>query len=213
DDAPRVLLQKIEQVVRLIRSKGVGVYFITQSPLDIPQDVLAQLGNRVQHALRAFTEKDRKSLKAVAENFRSNHSFDVAKALSELAVGEGLVSFLDEKGTPSEVTRAFIYPPRSRIGTIETSERDGIIKSSRIVGQYEKSIDRESAFELLKKRISRKQKEEGDEQESPKEPNSKSARKRQGPLEALIVSLARAIGSQLGRRISRGILGTILGKR
>lgn len=210
EDAPKVFLDKIEQVVRLIRSKGVGVFFITQSPLDIPDNILGQLGNRVQHALRAFTEKDRKALKAVADNFRSDGSFDILRALGELAVGEALVSFLDEKGTPQPVTRALICPPRSRIGTLETAERAEIMKSSLVAGQYENSIDRESAFELLKKRVEQKQ-ETLNETQGEEPIGRKSTRDRQGPLEAFIVSAARAVGSQVGRQIIRGILGSVLG--
>ena len=157
NDAPKPLLDKIEQVVRLIRSKGVGVYFVTQNPLDIPDTVLGQLGNRVQHALRAFTPRDQKAVKAAAETMRANPKLDTEKAITELAVGEALVSLLDEKGRPSVVERAFILPPASRIGPISDAERAAIIKSSVIFGHYEQVIDRESAYEKLKGRTAAKQ--------------------------------------------------------
>ena len=148
-DTPKSLVDKIEQVVRLIRSKGVGVYFVTQNPTDIPDSVLAQLGNRVQHALRAFTPKEQKNVKAAAETFRANPDFKTEEAIMELGTGEALVSFLDEKGTPSIVERAKILFPLSQIGTITDQQRDQIIKSSRIFGKYDTMIDRESAFEVL----------------------------------------------------------------
>ncbi|MGC4090126.1 MAG: DUF853 family protein [Polyangiaceae bacterium] len=151
-EAPKALLEKIEQVVRLIRSKGVGVYFVTQSPLDIPETVLGQLGNRVQHALRAFTPRDQKAVKAVAETLRPNPNLDVKTAISELAVGEALISFLDDQGTPSITERAFIVPPQSRIGPITATERTTLTQASVVAGVYEQAIDRESAFEILKKR-------------------------------------------------------------
>src|SRR6185436_19905501 len=149
DDAPKALLDKIEQVVRLIRSKGVGVYFITQSPLDIPESVLGQLSNRVQHALRAFTPKDQKAVKTAAETFRPNKKFSAADAILELGVGEALVSFLDAKGVPTPVERCFVAPPRGRIGPATDAERAAVIKASPLVGKYEQEIDRESAYEVL----------------------------------------------------------------
>ena len=149
EDTSKALVSKIEQVVRLIRSKGVGVYFVTQNPTDIPDSILGQLGNRVQHALRAFTPKDQKAVRSAAETFRANPSFRTEDAIMELATGEALVSFLDEKGSPSMVERARILFPLSRIGAISESRRDTIIKQSRIYGKYDKSIDRESAFEVL----------------------------------------------------------------
>ncbi|HOJ14856.1 MAG TPA: DUF853 family protein, partial [Deltaproteobacteria bacterium] len=152
DDAPKALVEKIEQVVRLIRSKGVGVYFITQNPLDLPETVLGQLGNRVQHALRAFTPKDQKNVKAAAETFRAGPGMDVTKAITELGVGEALVSVLDEKGAPTEVQRAFICPPQSRLTPLSPEERQDVIRKSPCWGIYEKAVDRESAFEMLKAR-------------------------------------------------------------
>jgi DNA helicase HerA-like ATPase len=151
-DAPQALLEKVEQVVRLIRSKGVGVYFVTQNPLDIPDKVLAQLGNRVQHALRAFTPRDQKAVKSVAETMRANPKLDIEKAIMELGVGEALVSLLDAQGTPAITERAFVLPPASQIGPITPDDRKKLIESSVVAGVYEKVIDRESAFEMLKKR-------------------------------------------------------------
>ena len=148
-DAPKSLLDKIEQVVRLIRSKGVGVYFVTQNPLDVPETVLGQLGNRVQHALRAFTPRDQKAVKAAAETMRANPKLDTATAITELAVGEALVSLLDEKGRPGVVERAYILPPASRIGPITAAERTAVIAASPVAGVYEKAVDRESAYERL----------------------------------------------------------------
>ncbi len=152
DEAPAALLDKIEQVVRLIRSKGVGVFFVTQNPLDIPDITLSQLGNRVEHALRAFTPRDQKAVKAAATTFRANPKMDTEKAITELAVGEALVSFLDEKGQPSVVERAMVLPPKSRIGGITPDERREAIRGSVLYGTYEKAVDRESAYEMLKKR-------------------------------------------------------------
>lgn len=151
-DLPKIIEDKVVQVVRLIRSKGVGVYFVTQNPLDVPQTVLGQLGNRVQHALRAFTPQDQKAVKAAAETFRSNRKLDVSKAITELAVGEALVSFLDEQGTPGVVERALICPPHSQIGPITPEQRQELIKSSVVAGVYENAVDRESAFEVLRAR-------------------------------------------------------------
>ncbi|HWH82246.1 MAG TPA: helicase HerA-like domain-containing protein, partial [Burkholderiaceae bacterium] len=151
-DAPKALLDKIEQVVRLIRSKGIGVYFVTQNPLDVPETVLAQLGNRVQHALRAFTPRDQKAVKAAASTMRANPGLDIETAITELAVGEALVSLLDEKGRPSVTQRVFVIPPGSRIGPINADERKALIAGSLVAGVYEKAVDRESAYEKLKSR-------------------------------------------------------------
>jgi DNA helicase HerA-like ATPase len=154
EDAPKELLDKIEHVVRLIRSKGVGVYFVTQNPLDLPDSVLGQLGNRIQHALRAFTPRDQRAVKAAAETFRPNPGVDVGKAITELAVGEGLISVLDEKGTPVPVERAFVYPPQSKIGPITPEEQKKVIQSSVLFGHYENMVDRESAYERLHQKTS-----------------------------------------------------------
>jgi len=156
DDAPNVLLDKIEQVVRLVRSKGVGVYFVTQNPLDVPDKVLGQLGNRVQHALRAFTPRDQKAVSAAAQTFRQNPKLDIERTIQELGVGEALISFLDEKGIPGVVERAFVAPPESRVGAITTEERQKVIESSVLFGHYEKAIDRESAYERLTSRADTK---------------------------------------------------------
>jgi DNA helicase HerA-like ATPase len=161
DEAPKALLDKIEQVVRLIRSKGVGVYFVTQNPLDVPDSVLAQLGNRVQHALRAYTPRDQKAVKAAAETFRQNPKLDTEKVITELSVGEALVSFLEDKGAPSIVERAMIRPPAGRIGPLTGPERKSIIDNSPVRGQYDKVVDRESAYEMLQKQTADKLKEAG----------------------------------------------------
>ena len=152
NDAPTALLEKVEQVVRLIRSKGVGVFFVTQNPLDIPDRVLGQLGNRVQHALRAFTPRDQKAVKSVAETMRANPKIDATKAILELAVGEALVSFLDAKGTPGITERAWVLPPGSQLGPITPEQRAQLIKNSIVAGTYDKTVDRESAHEMLKAR-------------------------------------------------------------
>jgi hypothetical protein len=152
-DAPTALIERIELVVRLVRSKGVGVYFVTQNPLDVPDTVLAQLGNRVQHALRAFTPRDQKAVKSAAETMRANPKIaDMATAITELAVGEALVSFLDEKGRPSVTERVYVHPPGSQIGPITPEQRKALIAGSLVAGTYEKSVDRESAYEKLKGR-------------------------------------------------------------
>lgn len=204
EDAPPVLLQKIEQVIRLVRSKGVGVYFVTQQPTDLPDDVLAQLGNRVQHAIRAFTAKDRKSIAKVAETFATNPKVDVEEVITKLAIGEALVSVLDGSGTPTPVERALIYPPHSRLGPITQFERLEIIKDSPVKGKYDAIQDRESAYEKLKQRALQKD----DESEDKAQPKG---RQRESAVEALIKSVARSVGSQLGRQIMRGILGSVLG--
>jgi uncharacterized protein len=234
-DAPKALLEKIEQVVRLIRSKGVGVYFVTQSPLDIPESVLGQLGNRVQHALRAFTPRDQKAVKSVAETMRPNPKLDLRAAISELAVGEALVSFLDERGTPTVTERAFIAPPGSRIGPLTPEERGALIQSSIVAGVYEQAVDRESAFEKLRQRA----------QGGPAAPSGNQAPApvpvpgqptaapessawgglnellfgRTGPrgghhpgvVDAMAKSAARSVGSAVAREITRGIFGSLLG--
>jgi len=206
DDAPDALLEKIEQVIRLIRSKGVGVYFATQNPLDVPDVVLGQLGNRVQHALRAFTPRDQKAVKAAAQTFRQNKDFDVEAAITELGVGEALVSFLNEKGQPTVVDRALIYPPQSQLPPLAAGERDQVVKQSTLYGHYEKAVDRESAYEMLKARAPRAVTEQalasggGVWQSQAGE-----------MLEAFGKSAVRAIGSQIGREIIRGVLGSIFG--
>jgi DNA helicase HerA-like ATPase len=216
-------------VVRLIRSKGVGVYFVTQNPLDIPEKVLGQLGNRVQHALRAFTPRDQKAVKSVAQTMRPNPKLDIERAILELGVGEALVSLLDAKGTPGITERAYVLPPASQIGPIEPAERRSLISRSLVAGVYEKTVDRESAFELLKARA--------DEAPAPAS-GTKGAPgaaapaggglfgglgdilfgstgprggRREGMVEAAAKSAARSVGSSLAREISRGVLGSLLG--
>jgi DNA helicase HerA-like ATPase len=228
EDISPVLQDKIEQVVRLVRSKGVGVYFVTQNPIDIPDKVLGQLGNRVQHALRAFTPRDQKAVKSAAETFRSNPAFKVETAISELAVGEALISFLDDHGAPAKVERALVRPPNSRIGPISPEERKKIIQSSVVYGHYEKAVDRESAYELLQQRS----RAAGAGTSQPAAPQSAPASEKQpripigteaetslppkkGPqretvVEAVFKSAARAAGSSAGRQIMRGLMGGLL---
>jgi len=205
-DAPKPLLDKIEQVIRLVRSKGVGVYFVTQNPLDIPDIVLGQLGNRVQHALRAFTPRDQKSVKAAAETFRGNPKLDIEKVITELGVGEALISTLDEKGSPGVVERAFVCPPHGQIGPISPDQRKQIIDGSLVAGHYEKMVDRESAYEKLKGRADAAVGvSTGSAAPAPR------GRQPESILEATAKSVFRAAGSQLGRQIVRGVLGSIFG--
>ncbi|MDH3195588.1 MAG: DUF853 domain-containing protein, partial [Hyphomicrobiales bacterium] len=160
DEAPKVLLDKVDQVVKLIRSKGIGVFFVTQNPLDVPESVLAQMGNRLQHALRAYTPRERKAVKTAADTFRPNPDFDAFEVITRLGVGEALVSTLDNKGVPSVVERTLIRPPSSRLGPITEAERRQAISQSPVFGLYDKSVDRESAFEILKKKAAEKAKAE-----------------------------------------------------
>jgi len=220
NDAPDALMQKIEQVVRLIRSKGVGVYFVSQNPLDIPDVVLGQLGNRVQHALRAFTPRDQKAVKSAAETFRPNPRVDVEAAITELGVGEALVSFLDEKGTPTPVERALIRPPCSRIGPATDAECAASIQQSVLYGHYEKQVDRESAYEILKGRTAQSAEQAPAEAERGFDwggllggTTGPRGGHRDGIVESVAKSAARTIGSELGRQIIRGVLGSILGGR
>ena len=223
--APKALLQKITQVVRLIRSKGVGVFFITQYPNDVPDEVIGQLGNRIQHALRAFTPKDKKAVKVAAETFRPNPSFETFEAITQLGVGEALVSTLDEKGIPSMVERTLMAPPSSRIGPVDAQERTRLQERSPLKSVYEQTLDRESAYELLTKREQeleekRTRELQAEEERKRREKEEKAAgkrqrgggRQRQGIVEAMAKSVARSVGSSLGRRIVRGILGSIIGR-
>jgi len=225
-DAPDALVDKIEQVVRLIRSKGVGVYFVTQNPADVPDKILSQLGNRVQHALRAFSARDQKAVKAAAETMRDNAALDEAAVITELGVGEALVSFLDEKGRPGVVERAFIVPPQGQLGPITDAQRRQLMQSSLVAGVYDKPVDRESAYESLKARA-----EQAATAAAAAKPAAKAAEpaasggglgdilggvmggsgRREGALEAFTKSAARAIGSQAGRSIIRGVLGSLFG--
>ncbi len=202
EDAPKALTEKVEQVVKLIRSKGVGIYFVTQNPLDIPDGVLSQLGNRVQHALRAFTPRDQKAVRAAAQTFRSNPNLNTEKTITEMGVGEALVSTLEEKGTPGIVQRTLISPPASRIGPASDAEKSTLLKNSPLAGRYDEAVDRQSAHEKLQARSDEAAKEA---EKSPK----KKGRQRQSVGETMAKSVARAIGSQLGRQIVRGIMGSI----
>ncbi|RCX26537.1 helicase HerA-like C-terminal domain-containing protein [Thioalbus denitrificans] len=219
DDAPEVLLDKIEQVVRLIRSKGVGVYFVTQNPLDVPDAVLGQLGNRVQHALRAYTPRDQKAVKAAAQTFRSNPALDTERVITELGVGEALVSTLDEKGRPGIVERVLVAPPHSRIGPIDPAQRRALMNDSLVRGVYDTPVDRESAYEILKARaeetaVAAGRRQAGAEPGRAREKAAQAparGRSRQSVTEAFIKSAARSIGSSLGRQLLRGVLGSLLG--
>jgi len=211
NDAPDVLIEKIEQVVRLIRSKGVGIYFITQHPNDIPENIAAQLGNRVAHALRAFTPKDQQAVRAAAETMRNNESLDEKTALMELGVGEALISFLDEKGTPTITQRSLIIPPLSHIGPISNELRRELMSHSIVGTAYDQTIDSDSAYERLNKRLTEQtiQKEQKIEEETREKEEKSVSRGRETAVEALAKSAARAIGSQLGREIIRGVLGSL----
>jgi DNA helicase HerA-like ATPase len=228
-DAPRVVVEKIEQVVRLIRSKGVGIYFITQNPIDIPDTILGQLGNKIQHALRAFTPRDQKAVKTAAETFRPNPALDVEKVISELGVGEALVSFLDDKGIPSMVEKAKILPPQAQIGPITPEERSALMRRSLVAGVYEREMDRESAFEILQARLNnqaqllQQQKEQEALAKAQAERAKAEARMEKenakssgadvfGSLtKAVGRSVTSQIGGQIGRALVRGLLGGLLG--
>jgi DNA helicase HerA-like ATPase len=227
NEAPKALVERIELVVRLVRSKGVGVYFVTQNPLDIPDSVLAQLGNRVQHALRAFTPRDQKAVKATASTMRQKPGLDIETAITELAVGEALVSFLDAKGRPSVTERVYVVPPGSQIGPITPAERQAVIANSLVAGTYEKTVDRESAYEKLKGRA----------ESAPDAPAAGKAAeesasgtggmlndllfgstgprggKRDGLVQTMAKSAVRTMGTTVGREILRGVLGGIFGAK
>jgi len=209
NDAPKALVDKVEQVVRLIRSKGVGVYFITQNPADVPDTVLGQLGNRVQHGLRAYTPADQRGLKAAADSFRANPAFDTAQAIQALGVGEALVSVLDAKGAPTMVEKTAVRPPNSRIGPVTADERRQLMAASPVRGIYDQVQDRESAFELLKARAEQK----AAVAVAPVQPHAPAARPSQGEqmIDAFAKSMIRTIGTQVGRQIIRGVLGGLLG--
>ncbi|MGX5661264.1 DUF853 domain-containing protein [Diaphorobacter sp. C33] len=229
NEAPKVLVERIELVVRLVRSKGVGVYFVTQNPLDIPDSVLAQLGNRVQHALRAFTPRDQKAVKATATTMRPKAGLDIEAAITELAVGEALVSFLDAKGRPSETERVYVLPPGSQIGPITDVQRRALIGGSLVAGTYEQAVDRESAYEKLRGRA------EQAASNAPSAPGNGTAQgdsglmgglndvlfgstgprggKRDGLVQTMAKSAVRTMGTSLGKEILRGVLGGIFGGR
>lgn len=224
NDAPKALIERIELVVRLIRSKGVGVYFVTQVPTDIPDSVLAQLGNRVQHALRAFTPRDQKAVKATAQTMRPNPDLDIEAAITELAVGEALVSFLDEKGRPTVTQRAFVAPPGSQIGPITEAQRQELLQKSLVAGMYETAVDRASAFEILRDRTHTATSPQG------QSPDSGAASglaqtlneflfgstgprggKRDGLVQSVVKSQARSMLNRAAGQLLRGALGTLLG--
>jgi len=234
NDAPKALLDKIEQVVRLIRSKGVGVYFVTQNPVDIPDTVLGQLGNRVQHALRAFTPRDQKAVKVAATTMRANPKLDLETAIGELGVGEALVSFLDAKGTPCVTERAWVLPPGSRIGPATDEERRQLIANSLVAGTYETAVDRESAFEKLRGSVPTVANGKGKGKQPEAKPEAEqdsgwlgtagdifgtltkgTGKSGRGDsiLESMAKSAARTVGSQVGRELIRGVLGSLLGKK
>lgn len=232
--APAALVEKIEQVVRLIRSKGVGVYFVTQNPADVPDKILSQLGNRVQHALRAFSVRDQKGVKAAAETMRDNPALDEAAVITELGVGEALVSCLDEKGRPGVVERAFIVPPQGQIGPISDVQRRQLMETSLVAGAYDKTVDRESAYEILKLRAKQSAETAASQAQADKRAETAATPpgssggfggvledilgggggrggRRESAVEALTKSAARAIGSQIGRTIIRGVMGSLFG--
>ncbi len=225
-DAPQVLLDKIEQVIRLIRSKGVGVYFVSQNPSDIPDNVLGQLGNRVQHALRAFTPKDQKAVKAAAQTMRANPAFDTEAAIQALGTGEALISFLDAKGSPSVVERAMVIAPNSRMGPVSDDERNGLINHSPVYGKYEDRVDRESAFEMLQKGVQASTAQ----QEAPAAKGQSvavddgilgglkdilfgSTGPRGGKRDGVVQTMAKSAARQVTNQIVRGVLGSLLGGR
>lgn len=214
NDTSKALLDKIEQVIRLIRSKGVGIYFITQSPTDIPENILGQLGNRVQHALRAFTPKDQKAVKTAADTFRANPAFKTDEAIMNLETGEALVSFLDEKGAPSVVERAKILFPLSQIGAITEGQRQDIIKQSRIYGKYDQMIDRESAYEQLMKEASQDVPEETEEPDTPRkaEKAEKEEKKKPGIMSKVFKAILTAITSTLAAILGTWVSDKVSGK-
>ena len=231
NEAPKVLVERIELVVRLVRSKGVGVYFVTQNPLDIPDSVLAQLGNRVQHALRAFTPRDQKAVKATAQTMRQKPGLDIEAAITELAVGEALVSLLDAKGRPSVTERVYVLPPGSQIGPITPEQRQSLLQNSLVAGVYEKTVDRESAYEKLQSRVATStataqnapnagaagQNNSGGIMGGLKDVLFGTTGPRGGVHEGLAQSMARSavrtMGSTVGREIIRGVLGSLFGRR
>ena len=215
-DTPKALQERLEQVVRLIRSKGVGVYFVTQSPGDLPDTVLAQLGLRIQHGLRAFTAREQKSLRAVADGFRPNPALDVLAVLTELGIGEALVGTLEEKGTPAMVQRVAIAPPQSRVGPLSEAERSELIRRSPQAGRYDKAFDRESAYEMLQARA-----QSAPAQQAPATPSRPAARAEESGFSEMLGSVAgkalqsaaRQAANQIGRELVRGLLGSLMGKR
>ncbi len=220
-NAPKMLLERIEQVVRLVRSKGVGVYFITQNPADIPESVLAQLGNRVQHALRAYTPKEQKAVRAAAGAFRENPAFKTVDVITELSVGEALVSLLDAKGIPGMVERALMLPPQSQIGPLAEGERDAFRKQSPLFGRYEQAADRESAYEILTARVLQRAQEEEAIARAAAEAKAAKSKKNESFAGGLMTdflkktkqSVTRNVANEVGRTLIRGVLGSLFGKR
>jgi DNA helicase HerA-like ATPase len=232
NEAPKALIERIELVVRLVRSKGVGVYFVTQNPLDIPDSVLAQLGNRVQHVLRAFTPRDQKAVAATAQTMRPKQGLDVEAAITDLGVGEALVSLLDKKGRPAETERVFVLPPGSQLGPISAEQRQALLSSSLVAGVYEKAVDRESAYEQIKGRapamdqaaVAQAQ-QQVQQAGAPAEGSSWTAGvsdilfgstgprggRHDGVAQLVVKSAVRTVGSAIGREIVRGVLGGLLG--
>ncbi|HCI7490110.1 DUF853 domain-containing protein [Escherichia coli] len=226
NDAPQVLLDKSEQVIRLIRSKGVGVWFVSQNPSDIPDNVLGQLGNRVQHALRAFTPKDQKAVKAAAQTMRANPTFDTEKAIQELGTGEALISFLDAKGSPSVVERAMVIAPCSRMGPVTEDERNGLINHSPVYGKYEDDVDRESAYEMLQKGFQASIEQQNNTPAKGKEVAVDdgilgglkdilfgTTGPRGGKKDGVVQTMAKSAARQVTNQIVRGMLGSLLGGR
>ncbi|EHB7662355.1 DUF853 domain-containing protein [Escherichia coli] len=223
NDAPQVLLDKIEQVIRLIRSKGVGVWFVSQNPSDIPDNVLGQLGNRVQHALRAFTPKDQKAVKTAAQTMRPNPAFDTEKAIQELGTGEALISFLDAKGSPSVVERAMVSAPCSRMGPVTEDERNGLINHSPVYGKYEDDVDRESAYEMLQKGVQANTEQQNNPPAKGNEDDSilgglkdilfGTTGPRGGKKDGVVQTMAKSAARQVTNQIVRGVLGSLLGGR
>lgn len=224
-DAPAALLQKIEQIVRLVRSKGVGVFFVTQNPLDIPDTVLGQLGNRVQHALRAFTPRDQRAVKTAAETMRPNPDLDITQAIAELGVGEALLSFLDAKGSPSVTQRGWVLPPASRIGPATDAERQALRNQSPFGGKYDKIVDRESAFEVLAKRAETKNTEQAGTKTAPAQGEDDgilgmvkdlmigSTGPRGGRRDGVVQQVAKSYVRGAARQLIRGVLGSLVGKK
>ncbi|WP_342642908.1 helicase HerA-like C-terminal domain-containing protein [Rhodoligotrophos ferricapiens] len=216
DEAPPALIQKVEQVVRLIRSKGVGIYFVTQNPMDVPDTVLAQLGNRVQHALRAYTPREQKAVKAAATTFRQNPDLDTETAITQLGTGEALTSLLDDKGVPSMVQKTLIRPPSSRLGPVTPDERRKLISASPVYGIYETPVDRESAYEILTKRAQEKAQQAAtaaQEVAAAKQPQSAVSSTLDTITQRIVRNVASQVGTQIGRALVRGILGSLTGRR
>lgn len=210
NDSSKELIEKVEQVVRLIRSKGVGIYFVTQNPIDIPESVLGQLGNRVQHALRSYTPKDQKAIKSAAQTFRQNESFDTAQVIGELKTGEALISFLNDEGQPNVVERAFIRPPESKIGVIDESVKKDLIDNAPLNETYKETFDRESAYEMLQNKIEKQPEEEQKTKKSQSTKKETTSKKKEKPsqFQKETSKFLSTVGRQIGREIVRNIFGT-----